>query len=100
MSQGDYRDVLMINPGVESHNDGLDVSSAATLTIPAKATKLVIQALEQNVRMTLEGTTPTSTKGFQIKAADPMIVIPLGANTQIKLIEEAATADVQYMFAE
>ena len=81
-----------------AHNDGLDISSAVALTIPAGATKLLIQALTQNIRFTLDGTTPTATVGFQIVAGDPPLVIPLSSVTTITVIEETATADMQYQF--
>ena len=97
MAQGDYRDVLMFNP-VGSHSDGTDVSSAVTLTVPTGATKVLIQALVKDIRYTLDGTAPTSTKGFQLKADDPPVLIPLGTSTTIKVIEEEATADMQYQF--
>ena len=94
---GDWRDVLMMNP-VGSHYDGTDISSAVTLTPATGATKLMIQALDQAVRITLDGTTPTTVKGFQLAAGDPAIIIPLGKDTTIKVIEEAATADIQYQW--
>lgn len=92
-------DRLRFNP-LGAHADGTDVSSAATLTPPAGAGKLMLQALDQNVRYTLDGTTPTATKGFQLKAGDPPIILGIGGNTVVKLIEEAATADIQLQFGE
>ena len=97
MAKGDWRDVLGLNP-VGSHKIGTVISSAVTLTPPATATKLLIQALDQNIRITLDGTTPTATTGFQLAAADPMLLVPLGNDTTIKVIEEAATADIQYQW--
>lgn len=83
---------------VGSHEDGDDISSATTLTPPAEAIKLMIQALDQNVRYTLDGTDPTTSTGFQLFAGDPPIIIPLGIDMTIKVIEEAATADLQYQW--
>lgn len=97
MAKGDPRDTLEFSPE-GYHNNGLDISSAVTLTPETGATKLLIQALEQNIRYTLDGTTPTSTLGFQIRAGDPEKLIPLGNNTEINVIEEAATADMQYQW--
>ena len=85
------------NP-IGAHSDGADVSSAATLTPPTGATKIMMQALTQNVRFTLDGTTPTASAGFQLKAADPPLVIFLRNATTIKVIEESATADLQYQW--
>ena len=97
MAKGDWRDSLCMEV-VGSHVDGTVITSAVTLTPPTGATKLLIQALDQNIRITLDGTTPTATKGFQLAAGDPMLLIPLGNTTSIKVIEEAATADIQYQW--
>ena len=99
MAQGDWRDQLNFNP-VGAHNDGLAISSATTITIPDGATKIMIQALTQNVRFTLDGTAPTTSKGFQLQVGQMPVIIPLGRSTVIKVIEEAATADLQYQFGE
>ena len=99
MAKGDYRDALEFEP-VGSHYDGTVISSAVTLTPPTGATKLLIQATGKDVRITLDGTTPTATKGFSLKADDPMLLIPLGNNTTVKVIEEEATADIQYQWGK
>lgn len=99
MAAGDWRDALAFNP-LGAHNDGATISSATTLTPPSGATKLLIQAMSQNVRFTLDGTTPEAAKGFQLKAGDPPLLIPLGNSTTVKVIQEAATADLQYQFGE
>ena len=99
MAQGDWRDQLNFNP-VGAHNDGLAISSATTITIPDGATKIMIQALTQNVRLTLDGTAPTTSKGFQLQVGQMPVILPLGRSTVIKVIEEAATADLQYQFGE
>jgi len=90
-------DWLAFNP-VSSHNDGLAISSVQTITVPSGANKWMVQALTQNVRFTLDGTAATTTCGFQLKAGDPPIIIPVGSRTTIKVIEESATADLQYQF--
>jgi hypothetical protein len=94
---GDWRDTFGLDPK-GSHVDGTDISSATTLTPATGATKLLIQALDQNVRITFDGTTPTATTGFQLKSEDPMLIIPIGNNMTIKVIEETATADIQYQW--
>jgi hypothetical protein len=87
---------------IGAHQDGLAIATAQTLSLPAGLTasvaKLLIQALSQNVRFTLDGTTPTATKGFQLVAGNPPLIITCGSNTVIKVIEETATADLQYQW--
>lgn len=90
-------DTFWFDP-IGSHSDGTAINTAVVLTPPTGAKKLLIQALTQNIRYTLDGTTPTASKGFQIKSEDPPIVIPVGPNTTITVIEEAATADMQYQW--
>lgn len=85
---------------VGAHSDGLAINAAVALTVPAGATKIRIQALTQNVRYTLDGTTPTASKGFQLKSGDPAIVLPIRGTTTLTVIEEAATADLQYQFGQ
>lgn len=99
MGAGDWRDSLGFNP-LGAHSDGATISSATTLTPATGATKILIQALTQNVRFTLDGTAPEAAKGFQLKAGDPPVIIPLGNATVLKVIQEAATADLQYQWGE
>jgi len=95
VAKGNPGDTFQFEP-VSAHVDGPTISSAITVTVPTGATKALIQALTQNVRFTLDGTTtPTATCGFQLKAGDPPLLLPLGNSTVLKVIEEAATADLQ-----
>lgn len=81
-----------------SHSGDADVSSAVTLIPPSGATKLLMQTMTQNVRFTLDGTAPTASIGFQLKGEHPAVIVPIGENTVVKVIQEAATADFQYQF--
>lgn len=92
-------DVLLFQP-IGSHYDGTTISSATTLTPPAGATKILIQALDANVRLTLDGSDPTATKGFQLVDGDPLIMLPLSPSTTVKVIQETATADIQYQWGQ
>lgn len=84
------------------HNDGLAISSATVLSPsatynPGKHDRILMQALTQNVRYTLDGTTPTASKGFQLKAGDPPVIVFVAGNI-LTVIEETATADLQFNF--
>jgi hypothetical protein len=83
---------------IGSHVDGTVLTSAVTLTPPSGATKLLIQVLDQDVRYTLDGTTPTASLGFQLKKDDPPLIIIIEEGVVIKMIQEAATADIQYQW--
>jgi hypothetical protein len=93
----DWRDTFTFNP-VGSHNDGLAIVAAQTLTPPTGATKLMIQAADKNVRYTLDGTVPTASKGFRLAADGLPVVILIESGVTVKVIEEAATADLQYQW--
>jgi hypothetical protein len=88
---------LTFNP-IGAHQEDTTVSSATTLTPETGATKLLLQALAQNVRFTLNGTTPTATLGFQLTAGDPPIMIPIKASQVVKVIEEAASANIEFQW--
>lgn len=92
-------DLVLFVP-IGAHNDGSDISSAVDLidTRPAGATKIIVQTVGQNIRYTLDGTNPTATKGFRIRADDPPFIITLAGVNSLKIIEEAATADFQYQW--
>ncbi len=83
-----------------AHNDGLVITSAVVITLTTGATKILMQALSQNVRYTLDSTTPTATLGFQLKAGDPPIILILEDGVVITVIEETATADLQYQLGQ
>jgi hypothetical protein len=81
-----------------AHGKNSSLSAAVTLTIPSGSTSVLLQAFTQNVRITLDGTTPTASTGFQLKAADPAIMLPIGTGTVLKAIEETTSAVLNYQF--
>jgi len=82
-----------------AHTRNASLSSAVTLSIPDGARLLIVQALAQNVRMTLSATsTPTATVGFRLTAGDPPLAFPVGENSVFKFIEETSGAEIQYQF--
>jgi hypothetical protein len=90
---------------VGAHTQRNDLSTAQILA-PADvagatgATKLMIQAQTQNVRLTLGGTTPTASKGLQLKAGDPAVQISITSATVITVIQETATAVIDFQWGK
>jgi hypothetical protein len=89
---------------VGNHIAGTDISSATTIMpgemgVDLPADKVMIQTTAQNIRYTLDGTTPTPTVGFQLKATDPprQIIIRAGEVT-LTVIEETGGAVLQVQF--
>lgn len=85
-------------PVANSHTRNNSLSNAVTLTPPAGASWLFIQALGANVRYTFDGTTPTATVGFQLKKDNPPIRIPATTGMTIRVIQEASGAEIQYAY--
>lgn len=83
---------------VGAHTGNASLSSAVTLTPPATATAILAQALTANVRYTLDGTTPTASVGFQLKAGDSPVLIDVAPGLTIKVIQEASGADLEYQW--
>jgi hypothetical protein len=84
---------------IGAHADGVDISGVVIISPPSSdAKKLLIQALGQNVRFTLDNSSPTTSKGFQLKAGDPPLILDITGNAIVKVIQEASTADLQYQW--
>lgn len=83
---------------VGAHGSYGSLAAAVTLTPPATANTLLIQATGQNVRYTVDGTTPTASAGFRLRSDDSPVIIDIGVGMTVKVIEESATATVQYQW--
>lgn len=83
------------------HTTYIPGAAAATVHIPAQARGILMQALTQNVRFTLDGTNPTTGSGFQLKAGDPPLYVELGGSRIIlKVIRETSGAVLEYEFCD
>ncbi|MBI1296672.1 hypothetical protein GC175_17085 [bacterium] len=83
---------------VGTHQTDDTVSAATTLTPPNGANSVLLQALNQNVRYTLNGTTPTATTGFRLTAGRDPVIVPMTEQTMLRVIEEVAGAVLQYQW--
>lgn len=83
---------------VGAHTQNSSLSSAVEIPTPAGANAIIVQALTQNIRFTLDNTNPTASKGFQLRAGDPAVRLPLPGNAHLRFMEETATAVLQYQF--
>lgn len=70
------------------------LSSAATLTTTG-ATWVQLQPLTQDVYLTMDGSTPTSTNGFKLSAGG-IFSIEITSDTVLKVIEASASAELRY----
>jgi len=82
---------------VGAHTTNATLSAAVTLTKPDGGDYVQLQPFTQNVRYTIDGTTPTATTGFQM-GANNIYEIEVGEGATLKVIEEAASASIQYQW--
>jgi hypothetical protein len=81
----------------------IDISSATVINpgllgVIGAVDNVLIQTTSQNIRYTLDGTTPTAAVGFQLKSTDPPLLIALRDKVILTVIEEAATASLMVQF--
>lgn len=81
---------------IGSHTSNSSLSAAVSITVAANAVGILAQALTQNIRFTIDGTAPTASVGFQLKAGDPPTLIPVSPGKVIRVIEETSGAVLQY----
>lgn len=89
---------------VGSHTTNSSLSSAVSLTQPANASRILLQAFTQNVRFLFAETTnttlvPTASVGFRLLAGE-RIDLSIPAGTILKVIEETASASIQYQWVQ
>lgn len=84
---------------IGSHISDTTISASTTLDVPSGANRLLIQALTNNVRYTLDGTTPTAAIGFRLTADEDPLLIVWTPGMTVKVIEETASASIQAQWA-
>lgn len=62
------------------------------LNIPLNCETILVQAIAQNIRYTLNGHNPTTASGFQLKAGDPPRLLRVGKGSKFKFIRETSGA--------
>lgn len=82
--------------GIEAHESvSLPNGAVWPLSFPQGAKAILMQALTQNIRYTLTGTDPNATRGFQMKAGDPPILVEI-ESAVLKFFAETNGAVLQY----
>lgn len=78
---------------VGNHTQNSTLNTAQQIILPAGCNALLVQCTGQNVRYTIDGTVPTSTKGFLLpKEVDPVILTAPTDDSVFTFIETAASA--------
>lgn len=84
---------------IGSHTQNSSLSSAVDIDIPDQATRVMLSATTQNVRVTVDGSTdPTASKGLLIKAGENPVILPVPSAGTLKAIEASASAVLDYQF--
>lgn len=73
------------------------LSTAQTVTVPAGATGIVVQARGKNIYYTVDGQTPSAALGFLLVADADEKLLPFTAGTAIKFVEAAASATLIWL---
>ena len=82
----------------ETHQAYTMGAGVLTLSLPLHAEFMLMQAVTQNIRYTLDGTNPTATLGFQLKATDTPVMVHLKKGVVMKFLREAGGAVLQYQY--
>lgn len=81
---------------VGAHTQNASLGGIVSIPVPEGANGLLVQAITQNIRYTLDGSGPTPTKGFRLTAGNDPILIPLTEGKAVKFTQETATATLEY----
>lgn len=89
-------------PNVDGSNPhrSNNVDALFTVNIPTGCEEVLVQAIDQNIRYTLNGTTPTASSGFVLTAGNDPISIPVTKYTVLKFISETAGAILEHEFGQ
>ncbi len=86
---------------IGSHTAVAVDSDVDTLTIPTNATLVMVQVETDEVRFTLDGTTPVAgSTGFILRATDPVFIVDVERGVTFKYTRETADAVLQYQFGQ
>lgn len=97
------KQTLQRNPNafalIGTHQQDTTIATATVLTLPSGANGMLLQCTGTNVRYTLDGTAPTTTRGFVLVAnASPVLITFPTDDTVVTVIESSASAAVEYQF--
>lgn len=83
---------------VGAHGRDTSIDTATPIPIPDGARYVMLAAYAQNLRYTLDGTTPTTAIGFLVVKDAPPVTIYVETGVTLQVISATAGAEVQYQF--
>ncbi len=81
---------------IGGHTRNFLLGSPVVITIPANATGMLVQAGDQNVKYTINGTSPDVNVGFMLRTTDVPARIDLFPGAKITFVEAVAGASINY----
>lgn len=91
-----YVRINYANTPVGSHGSDATISAATEIAVPAGANAMQLQATGQNVRYTVDGTTPSASVGFVLVADADAVFVPANDGMTIRVIEVSAGGAIQW----
>lgn len=81
-----------------SDHGGTSTAGTVTLTKPTGARELLIQCTSGTARFTFGTVNPGTATGFQLRAGDVPLVVPVAFGASIKVAPESGTVGIAYQW--
>lgn len=95
----DDRRVRTFQPLPGTHHEEHPVDTLFTANLPLNCSEVLVQAITQNIRYTLDGTNPTAASGYRLTAGNDPLLIPATGVT-LKFISETVGAILQIEYGK
>ena len=83
-----------------THQSVVVGSAVYSPALPPGTESVLVQAIADEVRMTLDGTTPTAAVGLRLLLTEPPLRVPITETTILQFFGEGATSAVELVAGE
>ena len=94
-----YKSIYTVIP-VDSPTRNASISTATAVTLPSDATGVFLQADTDDVRYTIDGTTPTGTLGMILVSGNDMTQLDLYPGAEVNVISASGAINYQFFRRE
>jgi hypothetical protein len=74
----------------------VSVNGVFNCPVAPESRYLLLQSLEKDTRMTLEGSEPSATHGFLIRNVSDPVIIPVNNKTQFRFYSTGSVLEIQW----